>query len=196
MNRSKAPNANDRRQIGATLKKLQEGYDNRDLTQIERFMAEVFVRDDDLLVIGTSAVAYDSGEWCQGYDAVKALIEDDWKYWGDLKLDIGGARISFAKDTACVSLTGVISEVITSEDYYNLRTDLVKELLETDDLPIRTRLLEIVRGVSDTLYETEKGEQYEWPLRLSGVMQRHPDRWLFTHMHFSYPTTFYPRVRF
>lgn len=185
----------NRNEIVQVLKKFQNGYDRRDLREVDSFMNEVFVKDDDLLIIGTSAINVNSEEWCEGYENVRTLIEDDWKYWGDLKINIDDAKISIECNSACVSLEGTVSELIKHDNYYNFRLDLIKKTLEKENMSSKTKLIEIIQGVSDTLYEVEKGEKYDWPVRISGTMVKHNTKWLFKHLHFSYPITFYPPVR-
>ena len=43
-------------QVRVLLQRFQDGYDQRDLTKLDEFMA-LFVLDDELEVIGTNAVA-------------------------------------------------------------------------------------------------------------------------------------------
>ena len=188
-------NKDNREKIIKVLEEFQEGYSKRDLNKVDSFMDEIFVKDDNLLVIGTSAIGVDSNEWCEGYEKVKSLIEDDWKYWGDLKLNIDKAKISLESDSACISIEGIVSEIMKNENYYNFRLDLIKQTLEKEDTSSKSKLREILQGASDTLYETNKGEEYNWPVRISGMMVKRESRWLFSHLHFSYPITFYPPVR-
>lgn len=187
--------AENRDEIIQVLQKFQQGYVKRDLNEVDHFMGEIFVLDEDLLVIGTSAINVDSDEWCEGTEKVRTLIEDDWKYWGDLVINIKEARISVECDSACVSIEGVVSEIMKQENYYDFRLELIKKTLEKKDISSKTRLIEIIQGISDTLYEVEKGEKYDWPVRISGNMVKRNNKWLFNQLHFSYPITFYPPVR-
>ncbi len=184
----------ERNQIISLLQRIQKGYTERDLDQVQSFVEDVFLKEQDILVIGTSAVTPESSEWCFGYEEIAKIIEDDWKYWGDLKLNIDDAHISFHGDVSFIAMTGVVYEKIQRESYYNYRLSLIEKKLKDEISPKRKRL-EIIHGTADTLLETTKGEDYHWPLRLSMQAVNKEGVWKIKQMHFSYPVTFYPPVR-
>jgi hypothetical protein len=86
----------------AAMKRLQDGYVRRDPEAIDAFMDSLFLKSDDVLLMGT-----DTGEWMRGYAAVGRFIRDDWRYWGDLRLAVDTAVISSSGDVAWVATTGM-----------------------------------------------------------------------------------------
>jgi hypothetical protein len=66
-------------------------------------MEQLFPKDRDILVLGT-----DQGEWIEGYQRVAEFIGNDWRYWGDVRLDVEHAAISTASDVAWVSTLGTV----------------------------------------------------------------------------------------
>jgi diamine N-acetyltransferase len=67
-------------QILHLMKEFQEGYSQRDLSNLDAFM-ELFAPDGEVEVIGTNAITPGKGEWCQGREAVRQLVRGDWEHW-------------------------------------------------------------------------------------------------------------------
>ncbi len=88
-----------------------------------------------------------------------------------------------------------MSEDISAENYYKYRLNLIEEKINDENHSTKDKLISIIRGAVDTLYETSQGNSYKWPIRVSGSMIKNDDRLLINHLHFSYPITFYPQVR-
>lgn len=180
-------------EVRRVLQAFQDGYTTRDTAQLPEFMG-LFVDDDDLEVIGTGATREGEGEWCLGPEAVRSLIESDWKYWGDLRIDVAGARIHVRGNVAWVATRGTVTDRIPEGPAYRSYLSYVTEVLEQDQSP-KLKLLELVRTGTHALYELEQGEEFVWPLRLTAILVRHAEGWRFHRMQFSYPTTRYPDVR-
>ncbi len=193
-------NASDIQAVRDTLQKFQDGYERRDTSQLENFRA-LFVPEDDLEIIGTGAIETGDDEWCLGLDAACDLIENDWEGWGDLALDVADARIHVLGDAAWLATTGKVSMDLdptqTIQDYLSY----MQEVAGDESLAPQARLVEILRGATNTLYEADRGKQYIWPLRFTAVLVRRPGggngsgRWLFHQIQFSFPTTRFPDVR-
>jgi len=116
----------EKNEIKAVLVKFQEGYIKRDITLLESYINDLFVKDEDVCIIGTSAVHPGGYEWCTSIEEVKKLISDDWKTWGDLRMDIDNTLISINENTAWVALKGTVSK--------------------TDDLPLRITAVLVKRN--------------------------------------------------
>jgi hypothetical protein len=198
-------NASDIQAVRDTLQKFQDGYKRRDTSQIENFRS-LFIPEDDLEIIGTGAIEPGDDEWCLGLDAACDLVLNDWEGWGDLVLDVADARIHVLKDVAWLATTGTVSmdldPVETVRDYLSY----IQEMAGDEDVPPKERLIEVLRGGSNTLFEAERGEQYTWPVRFTAVLIRRageengsseavPGRWLFHQIQFSFATTRFPDVR-
>ena len=71
----------------------------------------------------------------------------------------------------------------------------IKDVIDQDGPSAEKKLLDILRGGSNTLYELRRGEQFVWPLRFTAVLVRQADDWRFLQMQFSFPTTRFPDER-
>ncbi|SCY10560.1 hypothetical protein [Alkaliphilus peptidifermentans] len=179
----------------ALLKKFQKGYQDRNPDVVEGFVKELFTENEDVLIIGTSAICFNDEEWCTSFEKATRIIKNHWIYWGDLRINIDEAQFLIEGKIAYVSTTGVLYENIKTESYYSYRLKLIEEKLKTPNTSSRLKLIDIIRGASDTLYETHKGEEYNWPIRLSMLLIKKRGRWKFKTIHFSYPVNSYPPVR-
>lgn len=176
--------------VRAALERFQVGYTRRDPDAVEAFMADLFVPDDELLVIGTGA-----DEWCYGREEVQQLIESDWRHWGDVALDVPGAMITVQGDVAWLATQGTVSSTIPRETFYQSFLNGVGDHLNSDVLTQEDKVLEIARGVTNVLFETARGDTYIWPFRFTAVLVRRGERWLFHQVQFSFPTTRVPDLR-
>jgi hypothetical protein len=77
-----------RDEIIAVLQKFQSAYAKRDSVNIDDFMEELFVEDNQILILGT-----EPGEWYAGYEKARNLILSDWQKWGTLSIVIQDAYI-------------------------------------------------------------------------------------------------------
>ena len=87
-----------------SLRAFEAGYVKRDPAVLPAFMEQLFPKDQDILVLGT-----DSGEWIEGYQRVGDFIANDWRYWGDVRLDVENAMISADNDVAWLTTVGTVS---------------------------------------------------------------------------------------
>ncbi len=85
------------------LKAFQDGYARRDPKEINAFMARLFPKNGDVLLLGT-----DSGEWVRGYPAVSAFIQNDWEKWGNFSFSADDAIICSSGDVAWLTSVGVL----------------------------------------------------------------------------------------
>ncbi len=92
-----------REEILVALHALQDGYTKRDVAKIDAFMNELFVKTDEVQLLGT-----DSGEWNRGFVAIEKFIRNDWTYWGNVRIDVERATISAKEDVAWVALPGQV----------------------------------------------------------------------------------------
>lgn len=182
-------------QIRALLQKLQDGYTKRDEAELDALM-ELFVPGDELEVIGTNTVAPGHGEWCRGQEATRALIKNDWEDWGDVVFDVQGAHITVNGNVAWLATTARVTRTLPAESGYDYFSAFAAKTLEQQDMDARTKMLDIVRLGSDVLLELQQGETFVWPFRFTAVAVKNGEHWRFHQMHFSYPTTRFPDVRY
>ena len=181
-------------EIRETLLKFQDGYERRDPALMEDFR-KLFVPGDELEVIGTGAVTPGEDEWCLGLESSCDLFTNDWEAWGDLKLDVEDAHVSSLGDVAWLATTGTVKMAMDPEETYTDYLDYIQGVAVDEDRDPKQRLIEILRGGSNTLFEAERGREYIWPLRFTAVLVRREGIWLFAQIQFSFATTRFPDVR-
>jgi hypothetical protein len=203
-------NATEIQAVRDTLQQFQNGYDHRDTGTIESFRT-LFIPEDELEVIGTGAIEPGDDEWCLGLDAASGLVVNDWEGWGDLVLDVADARIHVLGDVAWLATTGTVTMDLDTNETYRDYLSYIQEMAADETLDPRARMIEILRGASNTLFEAERGKQYVWPVRFTAVLVRCKNplagngnsapsetaatRWLFHQIQFSFATTRFPDVR-
>jgi hypothetical protein len=93
-----------------------------------------------------------------------------------------------------IAAAATVTEIIGPEHYASY-LESVKKFLNDSDLSAEQKLLYILRGGTNTVYELRRGETFVWPLRFTAVVVRETDGWKFAQMNFSFPTTDFPDVR-
>jgi ketosteroid isomerase-like protein len=178
-------------EIRSLLQAFQEGYTRRDTSQVDAFM-ELFTTDAE--VIGTNGVKPGESEWYMDRISARELIEGDWRGWGDLRLDLDSMSIHSRGEVAWVAATATVTQIIGSENYASY-LEFVKKFLDDSSLSAEQKLLYILRGGTNTVYELRRGEKFVWALRFTAVVVRETDGWKFAQMNFSFPTIYFPDVR-
>jgi SnoaL-like domain len=184
---------NDVEQVRLVLQQFQDGYTRRDARYLDEIM-QLFA-DDDLEVIGTNGVKPGVDEWYLDIVGARELVKGDWEGWGDVRLDVDGAHIQTRGDVAWLAASATVSMTIRAEDNFQSYLQRIKDVIDQAGLSAEIKLLDIVRGGSNTLYELRRGEEFVWPLRFTAVLVRQADGWRFQQMQFSFPTTRFPDER-
>ena len=182
-------NAQD--EIRSIFQIFQEGYTRRDLTQVEEFMT-LFTEDAE--VIGTNGVAPGVDEWYMNRASARELVAGDWEGWGDLRLDLDSMSVHSRGDVGWVAAAATVTKIIGEENYASY-LEFVKNLIDDTKLSPEQKLLHILRGGTNTVYELRRGEKFIWALRFTAVVVREVDGWKFAQMNFSFPTIYFPDVR-
>ncbi len=178
-------------EIRVLLQKFQDGYIHRDISQVDSFM-ELFT--DDAEVIGTNGVKPGVDEWYMDRTSARELVEGDWKGWGDVRLDLDSMSIHSRGDVGWVAASATVTQTIGSENYASY-LEYVKSYIDKPELSAEQKLLNILRGGTNTVYELRRGEKFVWALRFTAVAVREADGWKFAQMNFSFPTIYFPDVR-
>ena len=178
-------------EIRSLLQTFQEGYTRRDLTQVDSFMT-LFTEDAE--VIGTNGVAPGVDEWYMDSPSARELVAGDWEGWGDLRLDLDSISIHSRGDVGWVAAPATVTKVIGEENYASY-LEFVKNLIDNSKLSPEQKLLHILRGGTNTVYELRRGEKFIWALRFTAVVVREAEGWRFAQMNFSFPTIYFPDVR-
>ena len=96
-------------QVRSALQKFQDGYTAHDVTKLDEFM-QLFVQDEGIEMIGVGASKRAANEWFEGLARIREIVEGDWTYWGDVKFDVAGAKITVKDETAWLSTTGTVTQ--------------------------------------------------------------------------------------
>jgi hypothetical protein len=171
---------NPQDEIRLLLETFQEGYIRRDVTQVDPFM-ELFTSDAE--VIGTNGVRPGVDEWYTDRASSRELVKGDWEGWGDLHLDLDSMSVHTRRNVGWVASPATVTKVIGEENYTSY-LEFVKNLIENAELSAEQKLLHILRGGTNTVYEL-----------FTAVVVREPQGWKFAQMNFSFPTVYFPDVR-
>jgi len=186
-------------EIIKTLDLFQKGYAERDTTKAEEWCNNIFF--DNVEIIGTWSIHPNTSEWFKGKERAVRVIKGDWIGWGDLDANIEEANIDFDENLAWVSFEAIVtrsSENSRSRTADESASNILKhfaKLSEEDEKPSKLRLLETAYYANLILYQYEQGEEFIWPIRISGVLQKKDGLWKFRQMHFSHPNRGFPNVR-
>lgn len=182
---------NSQNDIRSLMQTFQEGYIHRDVTQVDSFM-ELFTPDAE--VIGTNGIKPGVDEWYTDRSSARELVEGDWEGWGDLRLDLDSMSIHERGHVGWVAASATVTRIIGSENYASY-LEFIKTFIDSPNLSAEQKLLHILRGGTNTVYELHRGETFVWALRFSAVVVREADGWKFAQMNFSFPTVYFPDVR-
>jgi ketosteroid isomerase-like protein len=180
-----------RDEIYSLMQTFQNGYTRRDVSQADAFM-QLFTEDAE--VIGTNGVRPGKDEWYMARGSARELVAGDWEGWGDVRLDLESMSIHSRGDVGWIAASATVTEIIGEENYQSY-LDFVKNYLDRTDISAEQKLLYILRGGTNTVYELRRGEKFVWALRLTAVVVRESDGWKFAQMNFSFPTIYFPDVR-
>lgn len=182
---------NPQEEIRQLLQIFQDGYIHRDPTQVDSFM-DLFTADAE--VIGTNGQRPGVDEWYMDRASARELVAGDWEGWGDLRLDLDSMSIRHRGDVGWVAASATVTKVIGEENYASY-LEYVKNYIDRQDLTAEQKLLNILRGGTNTVFEIRRGEKFVWVLRFTAVVVREADGWKFAQMNFSFPTIYFPDVR-
>jgi ketosteroid isomerase-like protein len=178
-------------EIRSLLQTFQDGYTRRDVSQTDVFM-QLFTAEAE--VIGTNGVRPGVDEWYIDRASARELVEGDWEGWGDLRLDLDAMSVNARGEVVWVAAPATVTKIIGEENYASY-LEFVKNLIDTSELSPEQKLLHILRGGTNTVYEMRRGEKFVWALRFTAVVVREADGWKFAQMNFSFPTIYFPDVR-
>ena len=147
----------------------------------------LFVQNDDIELIGIGATERSGYEWFEGVDQVREIIQSDWQYWGDVEIDVAGAKISSKGDVAWVTTTGTLEQTDTFDVAMPLYLDQMQKMLGNESMDADERLVEASHFGVRRLRERLKGGGYRWPFVISAVLMREESQWQFHTIHWSMP---------
>lgn len=177
------PQSNSSQEIERVRKVLQvfqDGYTKRDINYVDDYMKEVFLLDEQQVVIGT-----DSEELCIGTKAIKAIINSDWKFWGDFSMNVEGAIITVNGDVAYFTTKAMIKRIISKEKILEWITNSSNYFFNGDGKNPKYKMMDMLCDILEFLQESERGEVYIAPMRFSGVLVKCEGKWLIHHAQYS-----------
>ncbi len=149
---------------------------------------------EDAEVIGTNGVRPGQGEWYMDRASARELVEGDWHGWGNVRLDLDSMSVRSRGDVGWIAASATVTQIIGPENYQSY-LEFVKKFLDESKLSAEQKLLYILRGGANTVYELRRGEKFVWALRFMAVVVREAEGWKFAQMNFSFPTVYFPDVR-
>jgi len=186
--------------ITKVIEIFEQGYLERDTAKLNEWCSAILFDNDE--IIGTYSMHIDTREWCTGMEKAIELFRNDWLNWGDLTINLDNAHINYDDKLAWVSFEATLTK---SPENSNGRTveESAGNLLQSvhaispneDSISNKFKLLETAYLANLVLYQYEQGEEFIWPVRISGVLQKKSGKWKFRQIHFSYPNRGFPNVR-
>ncbi|MDX1435605.1 MAG: nuclear transport factor 2 family protein [Anaerolineales bacterium] len=172
--------------VRQTLRQFQEGYTARDTSALDNFM-QLFSRRGDVEMIGIGATTRGGSEWFRGPDQVREIVDSDWRFWGEVQLDVDEAQISVSGNTAWISTSGQLLQNQAFNEAMAFYVSQMKDLLEEEGADPDTRMMEATHFGLRRLRERHKGEGHAWPLVLTAVLIMEQGNWRFHTIHWSMP---------
>lgn len=172
--------------VRAVLQQFQDGYIARDVTKLDEFMT-LFAPNEDIELIGVGAAKRAANEWFVGRAAIRDIVEGDWTYWGDVTLDVAGAKITVNGDVAWLTTTGAVTQTQAFNKALPQYLQQMKALLENKELDPDTQLMEATHFGMRRLRERSKGLGYSWPFTFVAVLIKSDGAWRFHTIHWSMP---------
>lgn len=93
--------------VRAVLRRYQALYRARDAERLDEAM-DLFAPGGEPEMVGTEAATRGDADWAVGREAVRAITEWDWRFWGEVELDVDGTRVTVEGDAAWVTLAGAL----------------------------------------------------------------------------------------
>lgn len=187
-------------EIQDVLKVFQRGYAERDTSKALAWCDQIFY--DNVEIIGTYSVHPNSREWFSGKHKAVGVIAHDWIAWGDLNAKVDDANINIDDTVAWVSFEATVTKTprnsrgrTAEQSASNILKHIAKLSEEESDRSYRLKLMEAAYYTNLALYQYEQGDEFVWPIRISGVLQKKNGTWKFRQMHFSHPNRGFPNVR-
>lgn len=170
-----------------TLQAFQDGYSARDVSRLDEFM-QLFDSGEDIEMIGIGAAKRAANEWFEGQARIRSIVEGDWLYWGDVHLDVDGAKITVRGDVAWLSTTGTVTQTQAFDTAIQFHLNDMKAIFDQENLSADEKLIEATHYGMRRLRERSKGLGYNWPFTFTAVLVNDGQgRWRFHTLHWAMP---------
>lgn len=176
-------NKNNKEQVKETLVKFQNGYEKRNIDEVNNFVNELFVDSDNTLIIGTG-----NGEWCKGLEEIKELIQIDWFYWGNFELDLNNVFINANDEFATVATTAVLQKEYQDGKLSELNINRIRTIIDSESTDSE-KIYKSLKSIAYFLHEENIGNDVKRKVRFSASLKNENGNWKFSDIHFSYPVS-------
>ncbi len=177
-------------EIIQVLEKFQTGYKAREMNQLSSFLEDLFVFDSDSMIVGTG-----QKEWIVGPEKIKELVENDWKEWQDLTIDIDNAHIHIEGNCAWATTKATCILTYTMDQILEFGSNMIKSTLADPNQSASEKLSWLNQMTSRALFEEKQGKTLKYGLRISAIFVKRETKWKIHQMHFSFPSVLFPDSR-
>ena len=177
---------NDQAEVRSALQKFQAGYITRAASKLDEFM-QLFIQDEGIEMIGVGAARRLANEWFEGLDRIREIVENDWLYWGDVRFEVEGAKITVRGDVAWLSTTGTVTQTQAFDKAIEFHLNDMKAIFDQEGLSVDEKLMEATHYGMRRLRERAKGPGYSWPFTFTAVLLKDGNEWRFHTIHWSMP---------
>lgn len=172
--------------VRSVLQKFQDGYTARDVARLDDFM-QLFVQDESIEMIGIGASQRAANEWFEGLGRIREIVEGDWLYWGDVRLDVAGAKINLHGDVAWLSTTGTVTQTAAFDTAIQFHLRDMKAIFDQENLSADEILMEATHYGMRRLRERAKGLGHRWSFTFTAVLVKVGSDWRFHTLHWAMP---------
>jgi len=172
--------------IRAALQKFQDGYLVREIARLDDFM-QLFAPNDEIEMIGIGAAKRAATEWFEGRSRIREIVENDWLYWGDVRLNVDEAKITVNGETAWLSTTGTLTQTQAFDTAIEFHLNDMKAIFDQEGLSADEKLMEATHYGMRRLRERAKGLGYNWPFTFTAVLVKVGADWRFHTIHWAMP---------
>lgn len=88
----------------------------------------LFDPDEGIEMIGIGASERGGTEWFEGSARLREIVESDWKYWGDVRLDVDVARITVHWDAAWLSTRRTVTQTAAFDSAIQFHLENMKAI--------------------------------------------------------------------
>ena len=173
-------------EIRVTLQKFQDGYTAREVDRLDDFM-QLFAPNDEIEMIGIGAAKRAATEWFEGRSRIREIVENDWLYWGDVRLDVDGPKITLNGETAWLSTTGTVTQTQAFDTAIEFHLNDMKAIFDQEGLSADEKLIEATHYGMRRLRERSKGIGHRWPFTFTAVLIKVDANWRFHTLHWAMP---------
>lgn len=176
-------------EVRDVLRKFQDAYSARDSRRLDETMS-LFLASDEIELIGVGAKERNGYEWFQGPAAIREIIAGDWEFWGDVMLDVEGAKININGETAWLTTTGTLTQTGQHDkaivEFAKMMRSMLEEV-EDQEKNAEKMIMEATHYGLRRLREKSLGIGFKWPFTFTAILVFNELGWKFHTIHWAMP---------